>query len=84
MKVEYRGFEIDVRRERCLGGWDMLYTTIMRISDGWFLEDTCEDSGEKVRDQVRYMKGRVDNFILHPEEDDDALDALVKMMGAPA
>ncbi len=60
MKVVYRGHEIEVKREKCLGGWSELYTSVFRLSDG--LECVCdvEDSGEKVVDQVRYMKERID------------------------
>lgn len=60
MRLIYRGHEITVTRERCLGGWDMLYTAIFRVSDGYECTSFCEDSGEKVRDQVRYMKQRID------------------------
>lgn len=60
MRVIYRGHEINVRRERCLGGWDMLYTSIFRVSDGYECTSFCEDSGEKVRDQIGYMKRRID------------------------
>lgn len=60
MKVVYRGHEIEVTREKCLGGWSELYTSVFRLSDG--LECVCavEDSAEKVVDQVRYMKERID------------------------
>ena len=60
MKVVYRGHEIEVTREKCLGGWSELYTSVFRLSDG--LECVCavEDSEEKVVDQVRYMKERID------------------------
>ena len=60
MKVVYRGHEIEVTREKCLGGWSELYTSVFRLSDG--LECVCavEDSAEKIVDQVRYMKERID------------------------
>ena len=61
MKVKYRGYEIEVKRERCLGGWSELYTTIYRLSDGLECVCYCEDSAEKVVDQVRYMKKRIDD-----------------------
>ena len=60
MKVKYRGHEIDVTREKCLGGWPMLYYSIYRISDGFGVVDSCEDSAEKVLDMVGYMKERLD------------------------
>ena len=60
MKTIYRGHEIEVKREKCLGGWSELYTSVFRLSDG--LECVCdvEDSAEKVADQVSYMKERID------------------------
>jgi len=61
MKVVYRGHEIEVKRERCLGGWSELYTTVFRLSDGLECVCDCEDSGERVVDQVRYMKERIDD-----------------------
>lgn len=60
MKTVYRGHEIDVRREECLGGWDRLYTTIIRSSDGFICTEFGENSEERVTDQVRYMKERID------------------------
>ena len=60
MKVVYRGHEIEVTREKCLCGWSELYTSVFRLYDG--LECVCavEDSAEKIVDQVRYMKERID------------------------
>lgn len=62
MKVKYRGHEIDVKWERCLGGWDQLYMSVFR-NDG--LEVVCEfaDSADPVREVVKWMKGRVDEAI---------------------
>lgn len=60
MKAIYRGHEIEVVRERCLGGWPMLYVSIFRIADGYECESFCEDSGETVRDMVGHMKKRID------------------------
>lgn len=71
MKVVYRGHEIEVTREKCLGGWSELYTSVFRLSDG--LECVCavEDSAEKIVDQVRYMKERIDEELAseNPWED---------------
>lgn len=67
MIAKHRGYTIEVRREECLGGWPMLYTTIIRDSDQYIAAEFPEDSGEKVRDQIRYMKERIDNELA--EED---------------
>ena len=73
MKVSYRGFEIDVTRSKCLGGWSMLYYSVFRKNDRREMVTHCEDSAETVRDMVGYMKHRVDMWLALPEprEDDD-------------
>jgi hypothetical protein len=60
MKAHHRGYEINVTREKCLGGWSMLYYSILRESDGWVVVESFEDSGHTVRELVRYMKERID------------------------
>lgn len=60
MISHHRGYEIDVWREKCLGGWLMLYYTVVREEDGWFALDGFEDSAETVRDKIKQFKDRVD------------------------
>lgn len=60
MKLVYKGHEIDVHREKCLGGYTLLYYSIFRVSDGYECLSSFEDSAEKVRDMVGYLKERVD------------------------
>lgn len=60
MKQTYRGHEISVTRERCLGGWDMLYYSVYRLSDGYCCVENFEDSDERVPDMVRHMRERID------------------------
>lgn len=60
MKSTHRGHTIEVRREECLGGWPLLYFTIIRDSDGYFCEDSFEDSEETVRDKIKQLKARID------------------------
>lgn len=60
MKTEYRGHEIEVKRERCMGGWTMLYYSIFRISDGYECTSGCTEDTSPVRTYVGYMKERVD------------------------
>lgn len=38
----------------------MLYTTIIREEDGYIAVETFEDSDEKVRDMIKYMRERID------------------------
>lgn len=61
MKIIYRGYEIDVRRERSMGGRSMLYYSIYRISDGYECVAGCTTDSSTVREYVRFMKERIDN-----------------------
>lgn len=61
MKTTYHGYEIEVNREKCLGGWDLLYYSIIRLEDQWIVVDSFEDSDETVRDMIKHMKARIDN-----------------------
>ena len=61
MKAVYRGHEIEVKRDRCLGGWQMLYYSIFRLSDGFECMSGFEDSAEKSQDKIAQLKERIDN-----------------------
>lgn len=61
MKVSYKGYEIEVKRERCLGGWDMTYYTIYRESDGYECVCDFSEGEDSVRDWIKWMKERVDD-----------------------
>ena len=74
MKVVYRGHEIDCHREVCLGGWSMLYFYVLRLSDGWFMEDSFSDSSDKPQTIIKFLKERVDGYILDPAEEDPDAD----------
>ena len=60
MKQVYRGHEIVVTRQRCLGGWDRLYFSVYRVSDGYCCEEDGENSGEYIRDKVKQMRACID------------------------
>ena len=60
MKITYRGYDISVTREQCLGGWIQLYISIFRVSDGYCVEETFSDGEDTISDMMRYMKERVD------------------------
>ena len=64
MRVFYRGHEIDVKREECMGGWSMLYFSVFRESDGYECLSSFEDSAEKIGDKVKRLKERIDNELL--------------------
>lgn len=60
MKTSYRGYEINVSRERAMGGWDNLYYSIYRESDQREMVSNFTTGSDTVRDYVRYMKERID------------------------
>ena len=71
MKVIYRGHEVDIKRERCLGGWSMLYTSVFRLSDGLECIGMCEDTNDTMRYQLSWIKERIDEELAkdNPWED---------------
>lgn len=70
MKVMYKGFEINVTREKCLGGWSMLYYQIYTPT-GYELVCSFEDSEEKVRDKIKQLKEIVDDYLINPQNYED-------------
>jgi hypothetical protein len=70
VKVNYRGFEIDVHRDKCLAGYNLAYYSAFRISDGWELTSGFYDTADTVRDIIKDMKGLVDDYIEDGEESD--------------
>lgn len=66
MKGKYKGCEINVTKEKCLGGWNMIYYSI--YDDGFEVTSRFSDSEDKVRDFYNDMKEIVDDYRLHPEE----------------
>lgn len=67
MKVSYRDHDIEVKREKCLGGWSMVYYSIFRKSDGYECTSGCLDTEDTVRDMIKFSKERVDSEL---ESDD--------------
>lgn len=60
MKATYKGYEIEVYREDCMGGWPMLYYSIFRMSDGYECTSGCTEDDSPVRTYIGYMKERID------------------------
>lgn len=71
MKTTYKGFQIEVKREKSLGGDYPLYFNIIRLSDNWILDDSFEYSDEKVKDKLKDLKSTVDDYLENPKEYED-------------
>jgi hypothetical protein len=75
MIVNYKGFEIDVRREECMAGYDLVYRNVFRTEDGWqFWGDYCDD-GDTVRTHIKSMKFQIDEYLKDPEQYEKDRDA---------
>lgn len=72
MKSIYRGFEIEVTREKCLAGYPMIYYSIFRLSDGWELTSGFYDTADTVRSFLKDMKATVDDYYENPSEYEDS------------
>ncbi len=70
MKIEYRGFDIDVYRSMCMGGWQQMYLSVFRQSDHYELICDYTEALDPVRDAVKWMKNRIDQFIVDPKEEE--------------
>lgn len=60
MKTIHRGHEIDVRRERSMGGDDLLYYSIFRVSDGYECTSGFTSDSSTVAEYTGHMKARID------------------------
>jgi hypothetical protein len=68
MKVKYRGFDIDVRREKSMTGISLLFYGVYSVREGWCLDDGFSYSDETVREYIKELKNTVDDFYLNPED----------------
>ena len=66
MKTTYKGCEIEVTKERCLGGWDMLFYSV--FDDGLEITSGFSESSDTVKDFIKGLKNIVDNYRENPEE----------------
>jgi hypothetical protein len=66
MKTTYKGCEIEVTKERCLGGWNMLFYSV--FDDGLEITSGFSESSDTVKDFIKGLKNIVDNYRENPEE----------------
>ncbi len=64
--ITYKGCEIHVSRDKCLGGWPMWFYGIYD-KDGYEIAASFEDSNETLVGMVESMKNIVDDYLAHPE-----------------
>jgi hypothetical protein len=61
MKAAYKGHEIDVKRERAMGGWQSIYYSIFRQSDRYeCMSGFSAEDRTPIAQFMRLMKERVD------------------------
>jgi len=63
----YRGYTIEVSREKCLGGWEMTYYSIFRDSDGFECVSNFSEGCDTIEEWIDILKERIDNE--HKEND---------------
>jgi len=83
MKGFYRNFEINVTREKCLGGYDMLYFSILDPCN-YEVVSSFEDSTETVRNKYKEMQETIDEIISDPSDwydgDEDACENMLRSL----
>lgn len=84
--VQYKGYEICASREDCMAGYELLYFSIYRISDGYECVASFEDSAETIDNKIQQLKERIDNE--HKEDDpwmekEDYSNQKLKPMNTP-
>lgn len=66
MKAIYRGCEITVTREKCLGGWDEIFFSVFS-DDGYEITSGYSDSADSVKSWVEDLKNVVDAYASDPD-----------------
>jgi len=67
MKVQYKNYEIEVTKEKCLAGYDMIFYSIFN-EGGFEVTSSFTESEDTIKSIVEDCKEIVDDFILHPED----------------
>jgi hypothetical protein len=71
MKSIYRGYEIEVFRDECLTGYELLFYSIFRLFDGYECTSGYSEEATTVRQMIKDLKERIDNELT---EDDPWLE----------
>lgn len=59
-EFSYRGHRVQLDREECMGGWEMLYFYIERESDLYCCEASFTEGEDDIDDFAGYMRERID------------------------
>lgn len=67
MLIEYKGYEIDVKRVESFGGDIFIYASVVRISDGYVLLSSFEFptfyKNKSIRKIIENFKKDIDNYL---------------------
>lgn len=66
MKINYKGCEIEVTREKCLGGWNELFYSV--FDDGFEVTSGFSEGNDKIKDFANGLKNLVDDYRKNPED----------------
>lgn len=74
MKTNYRGFEIDVHKDRCQAGYVLAYYSVF-TAGGFEVTSGFSEDETRVQTQVKWWKKYVDDLLLNPRDyvDDHAV-----------
>lgn len=67
MKVKYRNCEIEVTREKCLAGYDMIFYNIF-TEDGFEVTSSFSESEDTIQTFIKNCKLIVDDWIVNPQD----------------
>lgn len=67
MKVKYKGFEINLNKEKALGGWTSIYYYIVD-KDGEYVVDSFTEEKASLTEFVKHLKNTVDDIIKNPND----------------
>jgi hypothetical protein len=72
MKLDYKGFEIEIDKRKSVAGDELLYYSAFRISDQFELDSGYSETGI-VNEWIENLKNMVDDYLENPEQYEDDL-----------
>lgn len=66
MKTVYRGCEIEAYKDKCLGGWDMIFYSV--FDDGFEVTSGFSETSDTVKEFIADLKRLVDDYRENPED----------------